>query len=174
MFCFKTKLGYIRTSLTAYKEIQVRKIYGTLHVCYASSKDVHNGTRDGTLIANSGRKSERGLHRFECETTATPDCLVDIPGSLRTNSNTGVQGLLLCRILKNALFCRIVSRKLTTKPLKMREKVRIIVQMLGRLNNRQRFSSLNWNFGDSQGSLTGRGSKQMSDILITISKYHEV
>ena len=49
----------------------------------------------GTLLANSGRKSERGLCRFEYETTTMASCLVDIPHSLRTDPNNGVQGFWL-------------------------------------------------------------------------------
>ena len=43
----------------------------------------------------TGRKSERGLRRFEYETTTTAGCLVEIPHSLRTDPNNGVQGFWL-------------------------------------------------------------------------------
>ena len=54
---------------------------GAHHACYACSKDLQNGTLDGWLFANGGYKSERLLRQFECETTATTDCLVDIPAA---------------------------------------------------------------------------------------------
>ena len=59
---------------------------------YTSLKDLQNRTPEEPRLANGGRKSERGLRRFEHRTIATVDCLVDIPGVLRTNPNTVVQG----------------------------------------------------------------------------------
>ena len=56
------------------------------------SDDLQNGMPNGTLLANGTGKSERGLCRFECETTTMAGCLVDIPCSLRTNLDNGVQG----------------------------------------------------------------------------------
>ena len=63
---------------------------GTLDVCYTCSKDLLHGTPDRPLLTNGGRKSVRGHCWFECENTATAGCLVDIPGSLRTNPNNGL------------------------------------------------------------------------------------
>ena len=58
------------------------------------TKYLQNATPDRTLLASRGRKSERGLRRFECETITTTGCLVDIPGSLRRFQAMG-NGLLM-------------------------------------------------------------------------------
>ena len=49
-------------------------------------------------MANAEAKGE--LRRFEREITAMPGCLVDIPGSLRTDPNNGGQGFWLWASVK--------------------------------------------------------------------------
>ena len=67
-----------------------------------------HGTPDGLPFTNGRCKSEKRLRLFERGTTAMTDCLVDIPGSPRTNPNTGAQAFWLRASDKTVIYTHFV------------------------------------------------------------------
>ena len=72
---------------------------GTFYVCCTCLKDLQNGALDGPHLANGGRLSQMGTSLIRTWNHCN-GCLADIPGSLRTNTNTGVQNLWLWASVK--------------------------------------------------------------------------